>query len=174
MAAAKGNKNAIGNKGGGRKTDFQKAYAKQAYKLALLGATDKDLADFFEVSERTINTWKKTHFEFLSALKKGKNVADAEIAVKLYQRATGYKYDEVSYEKIVLDENNADNIKSALYKKKVVAKEVAPDVTAQIFWLKNRQSGKWKDKHHQALEFENMTDQQLDFVLNELKKSAKN
>lgn len=39
----------------GRKSAYQKEYANQALKLCLLGATDKELADFFSVSEQTLN-----------------------------------------------------------------------------------------------------------------------
>ncbi len=167
MAAPKGNKNAAGNKGGGRATDYKKSYALNAYKLTLLGATDNELAYFFEVSEKTINTWKKNHIEFSSALKKGKDLADAEVVTKIFKRANGYKYDEVSYEKILLDSDKDENIKKEVYKKKLTIKEVAPDVTAQIFWLKNRQKDKWKDRHHNSIDvdFEKMTDEDLDKVV---------
>ena len=87
MAAAKGNKYAKGNKGGGRTSDYQEEYLEQAYKFCLLGATDAQLAEFFNVSETTINNWKDKHEEFSLALKRGKMIADAEIANSLYQRA---------------------------------------------------------------------------------------
>lgn len=48
----------------GRPSDYNVAFNDQAYKLCLLGATDKDLADFFEVVEDTINEWKKKHPQF--------------------------------------------------------------------------------------------------------------
>jgi transcriptional regulator with XRE-family HTH domain len=166
MAAAKGNKNAVGNRGGGV-TEYKREYAGQAYKLCLLGYTDKDLATFFEVSEQTINEWKKSKTEFLESLKKGKDIADAKIVIKLFKRANGYKYDEVSFEKLALDGDDKENIKKDVYKKKVVTKEVAPDVTAQIFWLKNRQKDKWRDRHYNSidLDLENLSDHDLDKVV---------
>jgi hypothetical protein len=141
----------LGNFGNmaGRPTKYQDAYSEQAFKLCLLGATDVELADFFEVTESTINEWKLAHAEFSESIKKGKFQADAEVANKLYTRANGYKYDEVTYEKVdvkidgIVEE---DDIKMEPFKKKVVTKEVAPDVTAQIFWLKNRSKKKWRDK----------------------------
>lgn len=175
MAAAKGNKNAVGNKGGGRKSDYQTVFARTAYKLTMLGATDAQLADFFEVSEATINAWKKKHIEFSKALKKGKDVADAEVAMKLFKRATGYKYDEVSYEKILLDADDKESIKQEAFKKKVIVKEIAPDVTAQIFWLKNRQKDKWKDRQHNSIDidFEKLSDADLDKVVNLVLQNSK-
>src|ERR1051325_6796657 len=94
MAAAKGNKYAEGNEGG-RPTDYRREFAKKAKKLCLLGATDNELADFFEVTEQTINNWKETHKEFFDALKKGKAQADANVASRLYQRAIGYSHKDV-------------------------------------------------------------------------------
>lgn len=49
---------------GGRPTEYKDIYAKQAEKLCVLGATDSDLANFFEVSTRTITRWKAEHPEF--------------------------------------------------------------------------------------------------------------
>ncbi|PHM57014.1 terminase [Xenorhabdus sp. KK7.4] len=77
-----------------RPTKYQEAYAEQARKLCLLGYTDKELADFFEVSESTLNNWKHDHPGFLESLKKGKQVADGEVAAKLFHRATGYEHAE--------------------------------------------------------------------------------
>jgi hypothetical protein len=78
----------------GRPTAYKKEYNEQAYKLCLLGATDKEMADFFGVSEVTFNAWKKNHPEFLKSLKKGKEIADANVASRLYERAMGYSHPE--------------------------------------------------------------------------------
>lgn len=56
----------------------------------MLGYTDAELADFFEVSESTINKWKLDYPEFSESIKKGKAVADAEVSDRLYQRAMGF------------------------------------------------------------------------------------
>ena len=135
MAAPKGNQYAIGNPGGGRPTKFKEEYIELAYNYALLGAIDKDLARMFDVSETTINAWKKEHEEFSEALKKGKYEADAQVARSLFKRAMGYTYKELK------EEESEHGIKNT-----VTTKEVAPDTTAQIFWLKNRQPAMWRDK----------------------------
>jgi hypothetical protein len=124
----------------GRPTKYKNEYAEQAFKLCLLGATDKELADFFDVNEDTINVWKKSQKGFSESLKKGKLDADAKVASKLYARAIGYAYEEVTFEKIDtkinLEITPNEMITTDLYKKKIVIKEVPPDTTAQIFWLK--------------------------------------
>lgn len=171
MAAKKGNTYAKGNKGGGR-SFFKPEYSEQAYQLTLLGATDKELADSFSVSEKTICNWKKRHKEFFQSLKRGKTIADGNVVNSLYKRAIGYQYDEVHFEKIDLKEKleEAENseLKIDIFKKKIITKEVLPDVTAQIFWLKNRQSGKWRDKQFTDVKLENLTDEMLDSVINKI------
>lgn len=143
----------------GRPTDYREEFNEQVFKLCLLGATDKEIGDFFEVTEQTINNWKQTHPEFFESIKKGKFSADSAVAERLFKRAVGYAYKETSYEKIVVDkpaepedeEAEGENIEIDLYKKKVVHKELAPDTIAAIFWLKNRQKDKWRDKQEYDL-----------------------
>src|SRR5690606_8769261 len=118
-----------------RPTDFRDKFIEQAYKLALLGATDADLADFFEVTKATINNWKVDYPEFFDSLKKGKQLADANVAKSLYNRALGYEIEE---EKVF-----NDNGKALIVKAK---KHYPADPTSMIYWLKNRQPKKWRDK----------------------------
>ena len=67
----------------GRPSLYREEYAEQAYKLCLLGATDKELADFFGVVETTVNNWKKDHAAFLESITRVKMAADADVAEKL-------------------------------------------------------------------------------------------
>jgi len=124
----------------GRPTKYKKEYAKQAYKLCLLGTTDADLASFFDVSESTINEWKLNHKDFSESLKNGKEVADANVANRLYQRAIGYEHSE---DKIFQYEGKPVVVPTV--------KHYPPDPTAAIFWLKNRQKEKWRDRHEHEL-----------------------
>jgi hypothetical protein len=121
--------------GAGRPSKYKPEYAEQAYKLCLLSATDKDIADFFEVDEATINRWKEKYPEFCESLKAGKAEADAHVADRLYQRAMGYSHPE---EKIF--QHNGEPVVVP------TTRHYPPDVTAAIFWLKNRQRDKWRDK----------------------------
>lgn len=120
----------------GRKSAFKSEFIELAFKYALLGATDVEMAGFFSVSERTFNTWKKYYPEFLQSIKRGKTVADANVASKLYSRAIGYDYNELHIEK------KGRKVVS----RKTQNKHMAPETTAQIFWLKNRQPDKWRDR----------------------------
>jgi len=116
----------------GRPTKYETSYNEQAYKLCLLGFTDKELADFFEVHVDTINEWKVQYEEFSVSVKRGKAIADAEVATSFHKRAVGYTYEEETYEGGELT--------------KTVVKEMAPDAGAALNWLKNRQRDKWSDK----------------------------
>lgn len=150
MPAPEGNNNAVGNSGGGRPTEYIKKYCRIAYKLCLMGATDKDLADSFEVSEQTINNWKKDHIEFSLALKKGKELADAEVAERLFKRAMGYSHPDVD---IKMFEGRIITTK--------LTKHYPPDTIAAIFWLKNRQKDKWRDKQEVGMTDKNGDDLDL-------------
>lgn len=119
----------------GRPTKYKDDYAGQAYKLCLLGATDKQLADFFNTSEQTINAWKKKHSDFLESIKRGKVQADAKVAESLFHRACGYSHPE---DKIF--NNNGEEMIVA------TTKHYPPDATAAIFWLKNRDKENWRDQ----------------------------
>lgn len=118
-----------------RPTKYKAEYCEQAHKLVLLGATDTQLADFFEVTEQTINNWKLQHEEFFESLKLGKEEADSRVEESLYNRATGYSHPE---DKVF--NNNGEIITHR------VIKHYPPDPTSMIFWLKNRQPEQWRDR----------------------------
>lgn len=120
---------------GGRPTKFDQALVDQARKLCLLGATDAEMAEFFGVAESTLHLWKKQHPKFSEAIKQGKDQADAEVASKLYHRALGYEHPDV----------HVSNYQGDVTLTPLV-KHYPPDPAAAIFWLKNRQRGKWRDK----------------------------
>ena len=67
MPAPKGNKNAVGNRGGGAPPKYQPRFAQLAAVACQAGFTDREMADLLGVSERTINTWKLRHVDFASA-----------------------------------------------------------------------------------------------------------
>jgi len=106
------------------------------------GLTDAQIAHNMGVSTVTLYDYKNKHVNIFNALKSGKEVIDIQVENSLFKRAMGYKYTEVTKERIV----DPVTMESRITVTKEVIKEVAPDVTAQIFWLKNRKPKEWRDK----------------------------
>jgi len=135
----------------GRPTSYKDKFADQAGKLCReKGYTDKNLAAHFKVSESTINKWKNDFSEFSESIKKGKDEYDSRVVEQsLLKRAVGYSYVETTRELQnesgeVFNEESEISIQTLVVTKKV-NKHMAPDVTAQIFWLKNRRPQRWSD-----------------------------
>lgn len=125
----------------GRPSAFREEYCEQAYKLCLLGATDAKMADFFNVSEQTINMWKLAHPQFKAALKAGKDSADAEVAQALFHRAKGYSHPEDDIRTVATGPGGGSEIVIT-----PTIKHYPPDTQAASLWLRNRQGHIWKDK----------------------------
>ncbi|MDK4482055.1 transposase [Fusobacterium necrophorum] len=104
------------------------------------GLTDEQIAKNLGIGIRTLYEYKEKYPQFSQSLKKGKEVIDIEVENALLRRALGYRYTETAKEKKII--NGKEHIAV-----KETTKEVVPDVTAQIFWLKNRRANKWKDKN---------------------------
>lgn len=120
------------------------------------GLTDEQIAYNLGISTTTFYEYKKAYTEFSEALKKGKEVIDRQVENALLKRALGYNYIETTRE---ADENGT------LYITKEVTKEVQPDTTAQIFWLKNRKPKEWRDK--QEIEHSGETTMNVNTMTNE-------
>lgn len=138
------------------------------------GLTDEQIAYNMGIKRQTLYEWKKRFPVITDVLKRGKEVVDRQVENALLKRALGYetveeKYvqvkmnaeeyhakkraevhkfklenPEASLEEINAFELSVSKFKSVLDEKKV--KQVVPDVTAQIFWLKNRKPKEWRDK----------------------------
>jgi hypothetical protein len=136
MAAKKtGKALAIPVPGPGRKSLYREEFADQARKLCLLGATDKEIAEFFEVAESTINNWKLEHPAFLESIRAGKVKADADVAESLFKRATG---EFVQVEKLVKTDKGFEAMR--------IKQFIPGDPQAAFRWLMNRRRQDWTDK----------------------------
>lgn len=117
-----------------RPSKYKPEFAAQALKLCELGATDREVADFFGVTEKTLNNWKADFPEFFQSLKTGKEAADNRVEQSLYRRALGYSHDAV----------HVSNYQGAVTLTPIV-EHYPPDTVAAIFWLKNRRPEQWRD-----------------------------
>lgn len=100
------------------------------------GLTDEQIAKNIGIATSTFYEWKKKELEFSESLKKGKEVIDFEVENALLKKALGYT--------ITIKEEKLDKDGCVHTLEKDV--HIPPDTTAQIFWLKNRQVKKWRDK----------------------------
>ena len=126
----------------GRPTKYDDEYDRQARELCLLGATNPELARFFEVATSTVDKWISEKPSFSGAVKEGRGVADARVADSLYQRALGYSHPE---EKLFQYEGHVIRVETV--------KHYPPDTAAAFIWLKNRRPDLWRDKQELKVEF---------------------
>ena len=105
------------------------------------GLTDEQIAHNIGIRRETLYDWINKHPNISNALKKGKEVADFEVENAMFKSALGYEFEEVK----TYIEDSGNGKKKRIEKTK---KHIAPNVTAQIFWLKNRKSAEWRDKQN--------------------------
>ena len=109
------------------------------------GYTDLQIAQKCGITTTTLYRWKNSHSAICDALKETKEIVDRMVENALLKRAMGYSYEEITRIYRPDEEGNQKLIDT-----KIIVKEVAPDTTAQIFWLKNRQRDGWKNDHDKA------------------------
>ncbi len=138
------------------------------------GMTMDQLAERIGISRRTLYNWQDKHLPILHALRAGKDVADYEVSNALHKRATGYEYNEDTYETVKMPQEEYEeilDIELAIWKAKNpkatvderdrfivsvpktkqiltkrVKKHVQPDTRAAMFWLTNRRPDAWKSE----------------------------
>lgn len=124
----------------GRPTDWKPEYDAQAAKLCELGATNKDLAEFFNVTEKTIENWQVRIESFAVASRVGKVHADEKVKVSAYKLAKGYTYVE----------QQAIKVKTGPHSEEVkiveVEKHVPPNAMMQAKWLAVRGNKEFAEK----------------------------
>lgn len=110
------------------------------------GLTEQQIAKNLGVAYSTFRDYKSKYPALSAVLKKGREVIDFEVEGALIKRALGYSYVEETKELVEDEMTGGAELKVV----KTVTKQVAPDVTAQIFWLKNRKPEEWKNDPHKV------------------------
>lgn len=128
----------------GRPTKFNQKMRDNIMALAGAGKTDQQIADALGISRHTISLWKTKDDEFFDSLKNAKSIADELVEVALFQRATGY----ISVEERAITVRDGHGQGEFTERVEMVQqwKQHAPDTTACIYWLNNRQSKDWRNK----------------------------
>ena len=136
------------------------------------GLTNEQIAHKIGVSRNAFQIWLTRYPELKEAVKKEKAVVDVEVENSLLKRALGYQYTEETTERIF----NKETKEYEMHVTKTVTKEMPPDTTAQIFWLKNRKSFEWRDRknieanlrnQNKNINLDKLTDKQIDKILRE-------
>lgn len=136
--------------GRGRTTKYDGTFPLRAQDYARQGMIDTAIAKKLGIALSTYYQYQIDYTEFSEAIKKGKMPVDIEVENALLKRAQGFEYEEVHVEyKPKGKEKSDEKTKPTMIKK--IKKLIVPDVCAQIFWLKNRRPGLWRDKHDLAL-----------------------
>ena len=124
----------------GRKKKYDESFPQQALELAEKGLTDREISKQLGIATSTFYEYQKKHSEFSDALKRGKQPVDNDVENALLKNALGYDYEEqVTEERIKEDGTSYTSVTRTL------KKHMPGDVTAQIFWLKNRMPKEWRD-----------------------------
>lgn len=132
----------------GRPTDYEPKYhVPWAQSLAMEGLSATEIAKRMGIARSTLLKWKAEHKEFSDAILKGREVADADVERSLYEKALGYTAKE---KKVIVTMDESGNQKPARIE--TTEKHIPADVAAMIFWLKNRQPEKWRDRIEQAID----------------------
>lgn len=129
------------------------------------GLTEDQIARNIGISRSTLSEWKKKYPDISDTLKRGKEIVDLQVENALLKRALGYSYQETTKELCV----NAKTGETEMRTVKIVEKEVLPDTTAQIFWLKNRKPGTWREKQNLELSGLEEEKSKLDDIIRQIK-----
>jgi hypothetical protein len=122
----------------GRKSLFRPECVLIAKAAARFGAIEEEIADELNIGITTLERWKREKPELRRALNVGKQAADDQVEKSLYQRANGYSHPAV---KIFMTRHG----KTVEHQ---YIEHYPPDVTAAVFWLRNRRPDKWRDVHN--------------------------
>ncbi len=142
--------------------------------FARAGLTDSEIALKMGIGVSTLNNYKKQYSKINEALKNGGEYVDTKIENALIKRAIGYEYTEQVMERVL----NKETGEYEFVLTKEMKKEVKPDISAQVFWLKNRRPDIWKDKQDLSVEsnssdVSNLSDEELEQRITMLKTKLK-
>lgn len=144
------------------------------------GLIDEQIAHNVGISRQTLYKWEAKYSDIRDALKKGKEVVDLEVEGSLLRRAKGYMTTDHQYKIVDVNEDvlwarrrkaaNAYKLNHPEATKQEIddyaaekvptrerielfqnEREVPPDTTAAIFWLKNRKPDEWRDRKETEL-----------------------
>ena len=125
-----------------KKKGFDPLWTLQAAAYYHAGIKKEDIAQALGITLREMQIFCRRYPAFGRAVDSGK--LDDPVEEALLRRAIGFRQTETVEEDIV-DKNTGTVTENC--KKRTVTKEIAPDVRALLFWLKNRRPDRWKERN---------------------------
>lgn len=112
------------------------------------GLTEEQISKNMGIAYSTFRVWRDKFSAISAALKKGKEVVDILVENAMLKSALGHT--ETIRKPIKVKTEKSIPGKGKIIEERIEYAEeqvyIKPDITAQIFWLKNRKPDKWKDK----------------------------
>lgn len=128
---------------------YGQAILAKTKKISQRGVSDVQLAKALDIDLSTLYDWKKKYPLFSKVLLDSKRVADEHVVNALFKSAKGYKTTETH--KVIKQSGTGKNSKAQTGEIKTIEKDIAPNISAGIFWLKNRQPDRWKDRKEELI-----------------------
>lgn len=103
---------------------------------AAKGLTNKEIAQNMGITPACLCNWQNKFIELVEAIKKGRKLSVQFIENRFFQTAFGgvEEITEVIEEKTIIDNKGNEH---KVVDKKTTTRKLPPNVTAQIFYLKN-------------------------------------
>lgn len=114
------------------------------------GNTFEDICAKMGTNRMTLWNWRKQYPEIKKALETPKEVVDYKVENAVLKAALGYKTKEI---KVTIGRKifNGETVEML---KETTIKEIAPNITAAMFWLNNRKHDQWKKNRDKVLELD--------------------
>lgn len=122
----------------GARSKYDDGFPEIAEGYARRGLSDVDIAKNLGISLDAYYRYQKLYSEFYEAIKRGKRPANIIVENALFKRCVGYVLKEPTVENYV-DEKGKEQTR-----RKIVTRNIIPDINAIKFWLINREPDLWK------------------------------
>ena len=122
----------------GARSKYDDGFPEIAEGYARRGLSDADIAKNLGISLDAYYRYQKLYSEFYEAIRRGKRPANIIVENALFKRCVGYVLKEPTVENYV-DEKGKEQTR-----RKIVTRNIVPDINAIKFWLINREPDLWK------------------------------
>ena len=133
------------------KTKYRNDFPKRAEEYASKGMIDTEIAKKLGIHKDTFYVYIKKYPDFSDSIKRGKQPIDEQVEQALLKRALGFEHEETTVEYNKQPIIPGMPIPPTVRTVKKTKKMIVPDVTADKFWLINRQPRRWREQSEQTV-----------------------